>query len=189
MKFPLRFVLILTALIAAAFLVLAVACGDDEEEAPAASPAAAETPEAGETPEVGETPEAGETPEKTPTGEVGELPSIPTYPGATDVVSGTFTGAGAFPIPLVGDVPIGPEEFANVQYALYETSDSPEKVLDFYKEEFKGWKEEWTFSMEQLGQKGEVVVWSRDDQNMAAWLAAFEEEGTTSVVIAMGAGQ
>ena len=178
MKFPLRLVLILTAVIAAALLVLAVACGEEEEEeAPTATPAAAETPE------------AGETPEKTPTGEVGEVPSIPAYPGASEVFSGTFTGAGAFPIPLTGDIPIGPEEFASVQYTLYETSDSPEKVLDFYKNEFKGWKEEWTFSMEELGQEGEIAVWTKDEGNVAAWIAAFEEEGTTSVVVAMGTGQ
>ena len=174
MKFPLRLVLILTAVIAAALLVLAVACGDDEEEeAPTASPTVA----------------AEETPERTPTGEVGEVPDIPAYPGASEVFTGTFTGAGAFPVPLTGDIPIGPEEFANVQYTVYQTSDSPEKVLDFYKKEFKGWKEEWTFGMEQLGQKGEIVVWSKDDRNIAAWMAAFEEEGTTSVVVAIGSGQ
>jgi len=174
MKFPLRFILILTAVIAAAFLVLAVACGGDEEE---------------EGPAAGETPAAAETPEKTPEGEVGELPSIPAYPGAEEVSSGTFTGAGAFPIPLTGDIPIGPEEFAEVRYTFYETSDSSDKVSDFYEKEFKDWKEEWTFSMEELGQKGEVVVWSKDDQNIAAWMTAFEEDGTTTVVIAIGGRQ
>jgi hypothetical protein len=174
MKFPLRFVLILTAVIAAAFLVLAVACGGDEEE---------------EGPAAGETPAAAETPEETPAGEVGELPSIPAYPGAEEVSSGTFTGAGAFPIPLTGDIPIGPEEFAEVRYTFYETSDSSDKVSDFYEKEFKDWKEEWAFSMEELGQKGEVVVWSKDDQNIAAWMTAFEEDGTTTVVVAIGGRQ
>ena len=174
MKFPLRFVLILTAVIAAAFLLLAVACGGDEEE---------------EGPAAGETPAAAETPEETPAGEVGELPSIPAYPGAEEVSSGTFTGAGAFPIPLTGDIPIGPEEFAEVRYTFYETSDSSDKVSDFYEKEFKDWKEEWTFSMEELGQKGEVVVWSKDDGNTAAWLAAFEDEGTTNVAVAVGTSQ
>jgi len=179
MKFPLRFVFIVTALIAAAFLVLAVACGDEEEEeAPAATPTVA----AEETPEL--------TPgEETPTGEVGELPSIPAYPGAEEVFSGTFTGAGAFPIPMVGDGGLAPDEYGAIQYTLYETSDSPEKVLDFYNEEFKGWEEVWTFSMEELGQEGEVVVWSKDDGNVAAWMYAFEEEGTTSVAVAVGALQ
>jgi len=191
MKFPLRFVLILAAVIAAAFLVLAVACGGEEEKAPKASPtaAAAKTPKASPTAAAAETPAARETPEKTPAGEAGELPSIPAYPGATEVFTGTFTGAEAFPIPLAGDVPIGPEEFGSVQYSVYQTSDSAEKVLDFYKKEFKGWKEEGTFGMEQLGQKGKVVVWSKDNRNLAAWMGAFEEEGATSVVIAMGVRQ
>ena len=185
MKFPLRFVLILTAVIAAALLVLGVACGGDDEEGPAAgeTPAAAE-----ETPE-GPPPSDGETPEGPPPGEVGELPDIPAYPGATESFTGTFTGGGGFPIPIVGDGGLDPEDYGAVQYTMYETSDSPEKVLDFYKEEFKGWKEEWKFSMEELGQKGEVVVWSKGDGDIAAWLAAFEDEGTTSVIIAMGASQ
>jgi len=179
MKFPLRFVLVLTALIAAAFLVLAVACGGDEdEEAPTV--AAEETPELA----PGE-----ETPEGPGPVDGGELPSIPAYPGAEEVFSGTFTGAGAFPIPMVGDGGLEPEDYGAIQYTMYETSDSPEKVLDFYKKEFKGWEEVWAFSMEELGQKGEVAVWSKDDGNMAAWMAAFEEEGTTNVAVAVGASQ
>jgi hypothetical protein len=174
MKFPLRFVVILAALIAAAFLVLAVACGDDE-----GGPAA------------GETPAAAETPEKTPAGEVGELPSIAAYPGAEEVFSGTFTGAGAFPVPYVGDGGLEPEDYGAVQYTTYETSDSPEKVLDFYKTEFKGWEEEWTFSVEKVTQKGEVVVWSKDDGDSAVWMAALTAahgEGTV-IVVAVGARQ
>jgi len=183
MKLPLRFVLILTALIAAAFLVLAVACGGDEdEEAPTASPTVA----AEETPELAP---GEETPEKPPTGEEGELPAIPTYPGAEEIETATWTGAELFPIPMMGDEGPAPEEYGTVQFTVYETSDSPEKVIDFYKEEFKGWKEEFTFSLEQFGEKGEVAVWSKDDGNIAAWMAAFEEEGTTSVVVAMGALQ
>jgi len=174
MKFPLRFVVILTALIVAAFLVLAVACGDDEEG-----------------PAAGETPTAAETPEKTPAGEVGELPSIPAYPGAEEGFSGTWTGTGAFPVPYVGDGGLEPEDYGSIQYTTYETSDSPEKVLDFYKTEFKGWEEEWTFSVEKVTQKGEVVVWSKDDGNIAAWMAALTAahgEGTV-IVIAVGARQ
>jgi len=183
MKFPLRFVFIVTALIAAAFLVLAVACGGDDEEAPAAgeTPAAAE-----ETPELAP---GEETPEGPGPGDEGEFPSIPAYPGAEEVFSGTFTGAGAFPVPFVGDGGLAPDEYGAIQYTTYETSDSPEKVLDFYKTEFKGWEEEWTFSVEKVTQKGEVVVWSKDDGDIAVWMAALTAphgEGT-GIVVAVGA--
>ncbi len=170
MKSPLKSVLTLTALIAAAFLVLAVACGNDEE-----GPAAVE-----------------ETPEGTPPDEVGELPSIPGYPGAEEIYSGTFTGAGDFPVPHVGDEGLEPEDYGNVQYTTYETRDSPENVLDFYSREFEGWEEEWTFSVEELRRKGEVVVWSKDDGDIAAWLSALKarhREGTTEIVVAVGARQ
>jgi hypothetical protein len=174
MKFPLRFVPILAALIAAAFLVLAVACGDDEEEGPGATPPAA----------------AEETPEGPAPGEVGELPPIPAYPGAEEVFSGTFTGVGAFPVLYVGDAGLKPEDYGTVHYTSYETSDSPEEVLDFYKTEFEGWEEEWTSSVEKVTRKGEVVVWSKDDGDIAVWMAALTaalREETTSIVVAVGA--
>jgi hypothetical protein len=117
------------------------------------------------------------------------LPDIPAYPGAADVFSGTFTGGGGFPVPMIGEGGLDPEDYGAVQYTMYETSDSVGKVVDFYKKEFKGWKEEWTFSMEEAGQEGEIVIWSKDDAKLAAWLSAFEDEGTTSVVVAMGASQ
>jgi hypothetical protein len=167
------------ALVAAAFLVLAVACGGDEEESPKASPTTA----------AEKTPTAGETPEKTPAGEAGELPSIPAYPGAEGVFSGAFDTGGGFPFPLSEDIPIDPEEFGSAQYTAYKTSDSSGKVVDFYEKELKGWKEEGSFSTEQVGLNGEVVVWSKDNRNVAAWMGVFEEEGETSVVIVMGARQ
>jgi hypothetical protein len=172
--------LALVALVAATFLVLAVACGGDEEKTPPASPTAT----------AAKTPAAGETPEKTPTGEAGGLPSIPAYPGAEGVFSGTFdAGGAAFPFPLSEDVPIDPEEFGSVKYTSYKTSDSLEEVVDFYEKELKGWKEEGSFSTEQVGLNGEVVVWSKDNRNVAAWMGVFEEEGETSVIIVMGARQ
>jgi len=191
--------LALVALVAATFLLLAVACGGDGEKTPTASPTttAAKTPTAGETPKktptaaAAETPAAGETPEETPTGEAGGLPSIPTYPGATVVYSGTFSSGGTFPIPLGSDVTINPDEYGGIQYTIYETDDSLEWVIDFYKKELKDWKEEGTFSLEAVAeQKGKVVVWTKDNGNVAAWVGGFEEaRGVTSFAIAVGARQ
>jgi hypothetical protein len=173
-KFSLRFVLILTALVAAAVLVLAVACGGGDEEGPAA----------GETPAAAE-----ETPEGSSPGETGELPDIPLYPGATDVLTQTYTGGEGPFVPTMGEGDIDPGAYDTVKNAMYETSASFEDVIDFYKEEFKGWKEEGSFSTEQMGQKGQAVVWSKDDGNLAAWLSVAESEGTTIVIISIGAGQ
>ena len=185
MRFPLRFVLVLISIVAATFLVLAVACGGDEEESPKASPTAtaAKTPTA----TAAETPAAGETPEETPAGGAGEVPSIAVYPGATEVFSGTFDTGGAFPFPMSEDVPVNPEEFSNVQYTLYQTDASSDKITDFYKEEFKGWKDEGSFALE--GMNGDVMMWSKEDRNVVAWLAVFEEAGATSLVIATGTRQ
>jgi hypothetical protein len=184
MKFPLRSVLVLTAVIAAAFLVLAVACGGGEKESPKASPTttAAKTPTA-----ATKTPAAGETPEKTPAGEAGELPSIPVYSGATEVFSGTFDTAGAFPFPLSEDVPVDPADFSNVRYTVYQTDDSSDNIANFYEKEFKDWKNEGSFGMEGLN--GEVMMWSKDDRKDVVWLAVFEQAGATSFVIATGTRQ
>lgn len=186
MKFSLRFVLILAALVAAAVLVLAVACGGDDDEE---GPAAGETPAAAEETPEGPPPSEGEPSEGPPPGEVGELPDISAYPGAEEVFTGTFTGGGGFPIPMIGEGDLDPEDYGAVQYTVYETSDSADKVIDFYKEEFKDWEEEWTFSMEEGGQQGEIVIWSKDDAKLAAWLSAFEDEGTTNVIVATGTSE
>jgi hypothetical protein len=145
-------------------------------------------PSDGELPE-GPPPSEGEPPEGPPPGEVGELPDISAYPGAEEVFTGTFTGGGGFPIPMIGEGDLDPEDYGSVQYTVYETSDSADKVIDFYKDEFKDWKEEWTFGMEEGGQQGEIVIWSKDDAKLAAWLSAFEDDGTTSVIVAMGTSE
>jgi hypothetical protein len=185
MRFPLRFVLVLISIVAASFLVLAVACGGGEKESPKASPTttAAKTPTA----TTAETPAAGETPEKTPAGGAGEVPSIAVYPGATEVFSGTFDTGGAFPFPMSADVPVDPAEFSNVKYTVYQTDASSDKITAFYETEFKGWKNEGSFALEGLN--GDVMMWSKDDRKVVAWLAVFEEAGATSLVIATGTRQ
>jgi len=192
LKFSLRFVLILTALVAAAVLVLAVACGGDDEEGPAAgeTPAAAgETPAAAEETPEGPSPSEEGTPVEPPSGEAGELPSIPVYPGAEEVESGTLTGEEAYMVTMAGESgDIDPQNFNAVQYAIYYSSDSPQKVGDFYKKEFKDWKEEWSYTAE--GALGDTLgTWSKDGGNIAAWLQVLEIGGTTNVIIGVGARQ
>jgi len=173
---------IIAVAVAAAFLVLAaVACGGAEEKQ---TPAATATPKAEETPAPAET--ATPEKEKTPSGRAGELPDIAAYPGAKETFSGTFTGEG-LPLPVPGESPLEPQEYGKTAYTVFQTDDSVDDVYDFYKKEFKGWKEEWTWSTEAAGGKVRWGVWSKDDRSVAAWVLAGEEDGKTSVTVVRAA--
>ncbi|MDP2948401.1 MAG: hypothetical protein Q8P22_02545 [Chloroflexota bacterium] len=168
MKFRPRPLLVLVACLAAFLVLAAVACGGGEEKE---TPAATATPKA----------------EQTPSGRAGELPDIADYPGAKNTFSGTFAGGGGLPLPVPGDSPLEPEEFSKAGYTLFETDDSVDKVYDFYKSQFKGWEEEWTWSTEAEGEKARWGVWSKDDQSVAAWVLAATGDGTTSVTVVRAA--
>lgn len=186
MKFRPRPLLVLAACIAAFLMLAAVACGGGEEKE---TPAATATPKAEQTRAPAETsaPEETATPEETSSGHAGELPDIAAYPGAEETFSGTFSGGIGLPLLIPGDSPLDPEEFGDTAYTVFETDDSVDQVFDFYKGEFKGWKEEWTWSTEAAGAKARWGVWSKDDRSVAAWVAAAEEDGTTSVTVVRAA--
>lgn len=178
MKLRPKLFLLLFVLMAASVLVLAAACGGDgDEEGPPAgdgSPAATQT---------AAPPDETEEPSGDGDGNGGEAPDIPIMPGARETFSGTFTG-GDLPFGgLPGGSPLDPEEFGEVQYTVYETDDSVESVVNFYKEQFKGWNEEFTFGGDTEGEAFQMIVWSRDGGNVGAWMMATETEGTTEVVI------
>ena len=133
--------LALVALVAAAFLLLAVGC---EEEAP----------------------------------------NIAKYPQAEEVKTGS---RGTFPVALPGDKPLEPDKYkGNMRYRVFETADPADRVLDFYKGEFEGWKTELTLSADEGGIKARAAVWSKDDRKSAAWMAATEAEGITEVIVMTG---
>lgn len=138
---PRTWLLVLTALIAGAFLLLAVGC---EEKAP----------------------------------------DIAKYPQAEQVKTGS---RGIFPIALSGDKPLEAQEYrANMRYRTFETEDSADQVLDFYNDEFAGWKTELSIDSGETGAKTVIAVWSKDDRKSAAWLVATEAEGITEVVAMTG---
>ena len=183
MKFRPKLFLLLFALMAASVLVLAAACGGGgEEEKPSGgdgSPAATQTAAA---------PDETQEPSGGGNGGGGEAPDIPSPPGATKTFSGTYTGSdlpsfGGF----AGGSPLDPSQFGEVQYAVFETDDSVDSVVKFYKKEFKGWKEVWTFDGDSEGQAFKMIVWSKDGEKMGAWMMATEEDGTTNVVMVTGA--
>jgi hypothetical protein len=183
MKLRLKPFLLLLALMAASLLVLGAACGggDDEEAAPAeGSPGAEETAmPPGETEEPsGDEGEDG--------GGGGEAPDIPVLPGATETFTGTFTGSDLPFGGFAGTSSLDPEEFSEVQYGVFETDESVDSVVDFYKDQFKDWKEEYTFGGDTEGEAFQMIVWSSDDGKVGAWMMATESEGTTSVVVVTG---
>ena len=60
-----------------------------------------------------------------------EAPGIEKYPDAEDVKTGS---RGTFPIALLGEEPLEPHKFkGNMRYRAFETSDSADSVLDFYR--------------------------------------------------------
>jgi hypothetical protein len=185
MRFRAKLFLLFFTLMAASVLVLAAACGgDDDEDTPSdgdGSPAATQTAAPAD-----ETQEPSDDEDGNGDGD-GEAPDIASPPGASETFSGTFTG---------GDLPFGgfagisdldPEEFGEVRYTVFETDDSVDSMVDFYKKEFKGWKEEFSFGGDAEGEAFKMMVWSRDDGKVGAWMMATEGDGTTSVVVVTGA--
>lgn len=175
-------VLIAVALAAGAAFV---ACGEEEEEgaaAPtatteAAAPTEAETEEA-----VVEEEEEEEAEEEA--GEAVSIGDVPVYPGANKLQSGQWSGAEAA-IPMMGEG-MDPEAYGTIEYAMYETGDSAEDVFGFYEDEMGDWQEMWTFSGGDEEGVGGMGIWTKDDENVAAWVVVSEEDGATSLMIAVG---
>ncbi|MGD0205253.1 MAG: hypothetical protein ABSB57_02255 [Dehalococcoidia bacterium] len=113
-----------------------------------------------------------------------QAPEIAKYPAAKDVKTGS---RGPFPIALPGDNPLEPDKYKNnMRYRVFETADPADRVFDFYKGEFEGWKTELTLNADEGGMKARAAVWSKDDRKSAAWMAATEAEGTTKVIVMTG---
>ncbi|MGB6838334.1 MAG: hypothetical protein WBF66_11625 [Dehalococcoidia bacterium] len=176
------YLLIVVALVAGAAFV---ACGDEEEEAaPPAATTEAEAPTEAETEEaVVEEEEEEAEEEEEDAGEAASIADVPVYPGAKKIQSGEWSG-GEAAIPMLG-APVEAEEYGTIEFAMFETGDSADEVFSFYKDEMGDWEELWTFS----GSGEEAVgmgIWTKDDGKVAAWVVVGEEDGTTSLMIAVG---
>jgi hypothetical protein len=157
-----------------------VACGDDEEDKDAAAPTA--TTEAAAPADEG-TEEA--VVDEEDGGEAVSIGDVPVYPGANKVQSGEWSG-GEAAIPMMG-APVAAEEFGTIEYAMYETDDSADDVFDFYKDEMGDWEELWTFSGGAEGEGAMAMgIWTKDEGESAAWVVIAEEDGGTSLMIAVG---
>jgi hypothetical protein len=107
------------------------------------------------------------------------------YPGAEKITSVEWSGSDV-PIPMIG-APKSPEDYANVKFGMYESDDPAQEVFDWYKNEMKGWNEEWTFSGGAEEGAAGMGVWTKDDGKTAAWVLVGEEEEVTSLIILVGA--
>ena len=158
-------------------LALAACGGGGEEKATPSGGQQQATPAATKTTEAAETPAAGEKPSNG--GEV-SLKDIPVYPGADKVAD----YSGTSPIPLPGGEGPNAGEYSNVQWALYETGDSVDKVAKFYKDKMpdNGWHEEGWF--DTSGEGGGVALgsYTRDDGKTAAWVFTSGNEKTEIII-------
>jgi hypothetical protein len=114
----------------------------------------------------------------------GSIGDVPVYPGADKKASGEWSGSEA-PIPALGSG-VDAGSYAKVQYAMYETSDSAQNVLDWYKDKMSDWKDEGSFSGGSEGGVGGFAAWTKDDGKEAAWISVSEDSGTTTLGIFFG---
>ena len=91
---------------------------------------------------------------------------VPIYAGAR--VTGAVSGA---------------QQGSSGQMVTFETSDSPEKVIDFYKGQLSGWKN----SMEMASGNGKMLVLVSPDQKRTVTVTATPGGGKTSVSLTVGA--
>ena len=113
----------------------------------------------------------------------GSIAYIPVYPGATWVTGNELSGSEAA-IPAIGSS-ANAATYAKVQLAVYETSDDPQMVLDWYKVQMKDWKEEPMPGGSEAG-AGPTAAWTKDDGKEAAWISVGEDSGTTTLGIFFG---
>jgi hypothetical protein len=161
--------------------------GDNEEEdngdGGRETPAATKTVEADETAQATKTPKATKTTEPSGDGGGASFEDIPVYPGADKV--GDWEGD--YSLPLLGE-DLDVEDYEGNSWAEYETDDSADDVIDFYRDKMpdNGWNEErwWDTSfVEDVGWGS----YTRDGGDRAAWVfITGTEDDKTQIVIGTG---
>ncbi len=108
---------------------------------------------------------------------------VPVPAGADETGSGSFSGNLPFMIPG-GDV--DPDAFTTLEFKEYEVDQSPEEVIDFYRDEMDGWDEVFVFSGGSDGDESGVGVWVRDEGQTAVFVSAARDDGTTVLTVIRG---
>jgi hypothetical protein len=111
----------------------------------------------------------------------GSFADVPLYPGVDEITTGEFSGSDAGIPGISGD--LNPEDYSSVEYGLYETSDDPEDVYNWYKDNMDGWDEQGSFSGGSDGDYGAYAIWSKDDGKTAAWITISMSDDLTNLGI------
>jgi hypothetical protein len=175
--------LLVVAAVVAGGAMVACGGGSDKEKA---TPTVQQQQEEGSTPaaEATTAKSATSTPKSSGGSSAGSIGDVPVYPGATKITSGEWSGSEGS-IPAIGsDLNAG--DYTNVQYAMYESNDSPQDILDWYKDKMSDWKDEGSFSGGSGSDMGAFAAWSSDDGKVAAWITVGTSDDTTSLGIWVG---
>ena len=183
MKRSMLYVLIALMLAFGAALVACGGGGDNEKDNK--EPTVAEQQQDGQdqqedTPAAKETPKKKETPESSSGGDSGgSIGDVPIYPGAKEITSGEWSGSEGG-IPGIGSG-VDTADYQNIEFAMYETDDSPEDVFDWYKDKMSDWDEEGSFSGGSGSDYGAYALWTKDGGKTGAWITVGASDGTTSL--------
>jgi len=169
-----------------AFGAALVACGgggdkaDKEQAQPTVEQQQDGQDQQEDTPAAKETPKKKETPKSSSGGDSGRsLGDVPIYPGAKEITSGEWSGSEGG-IPGIGSA-VDTADYQNIEFAMYETDDSPEDVFDWYKDKMSDWDEEGSFSGGSGSDYGAYALWTKDGGKTGAWITVGESDGTTNL--------
>jgi len=114
----------------------------------------------------------------------GVFGDIPIPDGANETDHGTFSGS---QIPFIDPSgSVDASTFGDIEYKIYETSDSAESVINFYSDELSDWDEAYKFAGSSGDGSGGFGIWTKDDGRTALWVGASESNGTTEATVIVG---
>lgn len=108
--------------------------------------------------------------------------SVPVPDGADETSSGSYS-SGEIPI-FVPDPDFDADAFTNIEYKSYTVDDTPEDVIDFYRDRLSDWDDVFVFSGGAAGGDAGFGVWTKDDR--AIWVSATSVGGETQLLVISG---
>lgn len=175
----LRLWLVVWAIVASALLV---ACGGDSDNG-GDDGGTTEQPEATAPIDGGDAQDGGDADDGESADSGDGFGDVPVPAGADETGSGSFSGNLPFLIPG-GD--IDPGAFTTLEFKEYEVDQSPEEVINFYRDAMDDWDEVFDFSGGSDGDQTAVGIWARNEGQTAVFVTATRDDGTTVLTIVRG---